>query len=245
MKVRNKNLFSGETLIEVMIAVSILMIIIGPAGALYTSSMSNTAHNRNDLVAVGLVEEGLEVARNMRDTNLLRYSDRVDECWNTKLNLDAGHDCAEDTQKIGYPELASGMPKYYVLKFDFSTFDDSLSDAGITIPLNLQTDEGSASVYKLRSDVATPSEPECAESDGPADCVFHTGIYFSPATVSAATRGTESMFYRQITIQYLPTLALAGEQRAMKVTSIVQYRIGGSVRTLKRWAILTSNPRLQ
>ena len=58
-----QNLLStvAETLLEVVVAVGVLMIVLGPASATFVASVRTVGQNRNDLVAASLAEEGVEV----------------------------------------------------------------------------------------------------------------------------------------------------------------------------------------
>lgn len=95
---KNLKFHPAETLIEILIAVSVLMIALAPAGALYVNSIKDTAMNRDFLVAETLAEEGIELVKNIRDTNALRFSSKAKECWNAKLEADINN-CG--TEKIG------------------------------------------------------------------------------------------------------------------------------------------------
>lgn len=63
---------SGFTLVEVMVAVAILSIgLIGGLTAI-TNNLKNISSQKNKIVASGLVEDGMERVRNVRDTNWLK-----------------------------------------------------------------------------------------------------------------------------------------------------------------------------
>lgn len=74
----------AESLVEAIAAIAMLIVVIAPASTLFVSSSNTTYGNRSDLVAAALAEEGIEIMRNFRDTNLLRFSSKAEECWNTK-----------------------------------------------------------------------------------------------------------------------------------------------------------------
>lgn len=68
----DQNKQSGQTLIETMVAVFILVMGITAALALANYSLGVTGHIRQETVALGLAREGLEVVKNMRDVNWLQ-----------------------------------------------------------------------------------------------------------------------------------------------------------------------------
>lgn len=76
--------FSGETLLEVVIAVSMIMIIIAPTAAIYTTGIQTLSYSKEDLTAESLAEEGLELVRGFRDNNLIKFAQKGGECWNAE-----------------------------------------------------------------------------------------------------------------------------------------------------------------
>src|SRR3989338_11488654 len=87
-----QNLLStvAETLLEVVVAVGVLMIVLGPASATFVASVRTVGQNRNDLVAASLAEEGVEVVRNIRDSNFLKFSAKATACWNAAPSDSSG-----------------------------------------------------------------------------------------------------------------------------------------------------------
>lgn len=195
---------NAETLIESIIAVSILMTVLVPVSGVHVSAMRVTAANPRHVIALGLAEEGLEAIRNIRDTNLLRFSPKAEECWNTKpdaaITLD---DCAVTTNKIGTENSDLRM---FRLMRDPETLQWSL-DSGV--PLLPMPD---IERYRLRHDTTA------------------TGLYFLPSANMdpLRPRGEPSIFYRQIVIQYFNQDADPATFEGMKVTSVVHYSVGGS-----------------
>ena len=243
---RIKNSFaptkSGETLLEAIVAVSILLIVLGPASALYVGSIRTVAVNRNNLVASSLAEEGLEVFLNIRDTNLLKFSSKKTDCWNTKpdpaITL---KECDKLANKIGDTEDAT--PKLLKLMFDPSALRWSVATGADPAPQVVS--ESDMEKYRVRSDSALDSDPECP-TNAP-NCHVHTGLYFlaSPEVDAKCPcpRGALSPFYRLITVEYLD---LEGNNTypAMKVTSKVKYQAGSSLREVKRVTGITNQSAL-
>src|SRR5690349_5431770 len=65
----NKN--EGFTLIETLIAISVLMMAFTGPVAIATKALVAAIYSKNEIVAIYLAEEGIEVIRNMRDNNVL------------------------------------------------------------------------------------------------------------------------------------------------------------------------------
>ena len=127
---------SGETLLEVMVAVSVLVLIMLPVGELNIKAIRNNAFNRDHLVAENLAVEGFEIMRGIRDTNLLRFSTKEELCWNTKPDFKDMDKCGEPGNKIepgsyiikeniGSPDVGLVLKAPDPLKDDFSPSDDS------------------------------------------------------------------------------------------------------------------------
>jgi hypothetical protein len=71
-KTKNKD---GFSLIEALVAISILMIGILSAFILVIRTLANTPHVQSRLIAANLSQEGMELVRQIRDTNFTREGD--------------------------------------------------------------------------------------------------------------------------------------------------------------------------
>ena len=60
---------SGQTLIEMLIAIFILILALTATIVLVVTSINAARDSMNKLVATNLSREGIEVVRNIRDTN--------------------------------------------------------------------------------------------------------------------------------------------------------------------------------
>lgn len=67
LNIKNKN--KGVTLLETLVAIFVLVTGIVGAFSLIISVMSFTSYNSNKLIASYLAQEGVELVRNIRDTN--------------------------------------------------------------------------------------------------------------------------------------------------------------------------------
>lgn len=84
-------LVSGFTLIESLIAISILLIAITASMALTTNSLATARLAKNRLVATGLAQETLELIRNRRDVNFIEMIDgNLNRDWLEGINKDMG-----------------------------------------------------------------------------------------------------------------------------------------------------------
>jgi len=76
----------GFSLIEVILAVFVITIGITGAVNLATYSISNVAVGKSQIIATNLSQEGLEIIRNIRDSNWLKDID-----WNDGLKTDGDY----------------------------------------------------------------------------------------------------------------------------------------------------------
>ncbi len=74
----------GFTLVETMVAISILLIaVVGPMSTI-GGSLSQIRTARDQVIAVNLAQEGIEVVRQIRDSNLLQRWKEGSMDWNTE-----------------------------------------------------------------------------------------------------------------------------------------------------------------
>lgn len=250
-----KNIFSkrGETILEVVIAVSVIMVILAPASGLYIASVRTSANNRNDLTAAALAEEGIEIVRNIRDTNFIKFSNKARDCWNTVSGHTDAATCDAAANKIaeGSYQLSVNVdntsPDY--LKWTLSESAVIGGDAALN-PNLIGASDGN---YRLSLDALDiVLHPECTNAPGearaPPGCHVHfqddTHVYYH----AAGGAGVESPFYREITIEDVnlwdpPGTGPPDGPDAMKVFSRVLYRTGTTVRAIERVAFLTREPQ--
>ncbi len=73
------------TLIEVILAVSILTLAVGGSFALIQQTLLAASQNQSKLIAYYLAQEGIEVVRNIRDSNWLEQRARPSIAWDNGL----------------------------------------------------------------------------------------------------------------------------------------------------------------
>lgn len=75
----------GETLIEVLLAIMILLIGVISVVKLFESVAINRQIIKERIIATNLAREALEATRNLRDTNWLRFAGEKRKCWNNNF----------------------------------------------------------------------------------------------------------------------------------------------------------------
>ena len=102
---------SGQTLIETIIAISVLTLALTSGLALAIFSLSSTSRGYNQMVATNLAREGIEVVRMMRDSNWLA-GDAKGGAWDLTTCSDIGN-------RFCYPRAYQQVPSYN--GYDLST----------------------------------------------------------------------------------------------------------------------------
>ena len=74
---KRKFLVRGFTLIEVLIATMLLAMIVGAAALIEKQNLGSGSYNKHKLQATGLAQEGLNLVRSIRDTNLVNSESDV------------------------------------------------------------------------------------------------------------------------------------------------------------------------
>ncbi len=152
---------TGFSLIEVVIGIAVITLIITAAAELTRSSIRMGSITSNELIANHLAEEGLEVVRNIRDSNWLR-----NQRWDK--GLEDGDYILEETTEENVPPfkltrkeesaagalLASESGNNYVRTIHIAHKQVVVSQANAT------QDEVTSSVMTIDSTVNYPSRPE-------------------------------------------------------------------------------------
>lgn len=94
-KIAKKN-NSGFTLIEILVVTVIAGMVFTTIYAFYASMIRVNVESRHEIVASNLAQEGVEIIRNRRDQNILRYGNGAN--WKNGLSSTC------------YPRLAGGSP---------------------------------------------------------------------------------------------------------------------------------------
>ncbi len=83
----------GQTLIETLVAIFILVMGITAALGLATFSLHSSTNIVKQLIGMGLAREGLEAVKNMRDTNWLKDTLVADGCYDFRTNTPNNAPC--------------------------------------------------------------------------------------------------------------------------------------------------------
>lgn len=213
----------GETIVEVMIAVIVLVIgVLAAVRLLITSGIQNEL-SQERVIATNLAREGIEAMRNIRGTNWLRFSGEKRRCWNN-ADFVAPITC-EDDNSDGVPNNVIEHDVFYIAKFDDSNYRWELEK--ITNPLNLSDginldDEK----YRLRTDTGN-------------------GL-LNHVPVGAGIEDT--IYFRELKIEYMNDTATAlslttPEEKAnvVRITSRIEWEDRGRLNEIILTGILTDH----
>ncbi len=217
---------------------SVIMIIIPYVSGLYVSSVRNLAIDRNEIVASLLAEEGLELMRNVRDTDFLRFTQKTQSCWDTAPGAATSSTCDINPNRISDKIKAltgnPALPAWFTIGLDPvpANFPIMLSQ-----PLNEALDSAAPlEQYKLWLDEdSRPASPTCALGDPNCHKDFRddTHIY------TTVQRGVPTFFYRGIKIQF------SNDLKRMHVESTVIYPNGKDMVVIRRAKNLTNTPKAE
>ncbi len=109
----------GFTLIEVTIAISILTIAVGGSFALIQQTLVAASLNQSELVASYLMQEGIEITRNIRDNNWLEQRTVPGTSWDDGLAICQPPNCCEGDYKTDIP-LPNSSSLTYLSNCDYN-----------------------------------------------------------------------------------------------------------------------------
>ena len=222
----------GETLLEVLIALVVLIIGSVTATSLIITAIKANVYNKDSLVALNLAQEGLEFMRNVRDGNWIKFSADTQGCWNVKPGA------ATCSGNLLAEKLPSNNVGY--------ALGDTLSNVGAKLDLS---DGTSDEAFRIKYFDLTPAEDTDNWDRPPTTGDEKTDDYdFMGTSHTSGTTVTDTKFYRSINVDYMdigtsPLWArtdVAGPSADMMiVTSTVQWRDGGITHQIKLSSALT------
>lgn len=106
----------GQSLIEVLLALSIAAIILGAITTAVISSLRNAQFAKNQNLATQLASQGIEIIRGIRDreVSLVNYLAECSQgtcCLDADGTLEFRFSC---NQNVGTPDVGSGSPYLYI-----------------------------------------------------------------------------------------------------------------------------------
>lgn len=149
---------SGQTLIETLVAIFILISGVTAAVGLAIFAFGNSQNVVKQIVAVGLAREGIEAVKNMRDTNWLKDNLKND-CYNPKTSNNDGR-CYKDWNDE-------------VSQYNINPNSAKCQDANIKLPSGWDPDADCRS-YRLRYNVSTNFWNDFNQADN-----FRYGLNFN------------------------------------------------------------------
>lgn len=123
---KNKLNNFGFTILEMLLALSVLSVGIMTAFTLSLSNLQTTKDNYNRILAINLAREGLEIVRNLRDTNWLKMDKNLADC-----DEDASNGQAPCSWDFGFDDpfviVRYGSPRFTKIA-DANTAEECFND---------------------------------------------------------------------------------------------------------------------
>lgn len=204
----------GETLVEVLIALTVLVVgVMGFLRLLGVASVNNQI-TKERVIATNLAREGLEAVRNIRDTNWLRFGGERRICWNN-LNPSV---CVDDNPKDGVADDVIEHNQYYLASFDSSNYRWELDSVSPTERLDIADDEiANDEPYRLKINATN-------------------GLYNH-------TSGDDSVFFREVYAEYLDNdlVPIDNDEKAnlLRITSRVEWYDRGKINDVTLTTIMS------
>jgi type II secretory pathway pseudopilin PulG len=191
----------GETIVEVLVATVLLVAVLaGSFVALNRASRANI-NVQNRIVAINLAREGVEIVRNIRDTNWLKYSGNRREKWLCFDSLDSPPSSLNECSGTGVPTtIGTGFYKIDFSESEQRYFLAEVFDAEI---LDIPNDSAELESFLLYIDATT-------------------GKFTYDSTDSGGADNELSPFYRQIDLTVLSDAVCGTECHEEKLKIIVR-----------------------
>lgn len=131
--IQRRNSTSGFTIIETLVAITVLMIAIAGPLVIATRGLNSASASKNQMIASYLAQEDVELVKNKRDANISAHQDDPETWWlngfdiMNKCNSDS-NSCdmnGVDADMNGVDDViaqcdASGCPLYYSSTIGYS-----------------------------------------------------------------------------------------------------------------------------
>ncbi len=190
---------SGQTLIETLVAIFILVTAVLSAIGVIIYALGTSSVSRNQIVALNLAREGIDVVRSMRDSN-----------W---LAADLSIATTDDLQPCGDPQLQSYLNCY---KQAFIGPSFNLSDTNLdTHKYRVDFDPNNSYYFNLTQTIGDQNYLLCLQPDG---------TYMSNSLGSAPIACNDSNYARRIVISSDSNSPYTTQNPEKIVRSIVVWR---------------------
>jgi hypothetical protein len=203
----------GETVVEVLIAVMLLVVGALSAVRLLALVGINNQLTKERVVATNLAREGLEAVRNIRDTNWLRFAGERRRCWNN-ADFSSPIEC-QDVNSDGVADEPITHAENYIAKFNTTNYRWELISTSDRLDFSDKTIDAVDEEHRLKEDA--------------------NGLYNHAA-------GTDTIYFREIYTEYLDpdqSLALGESANVLRITSKVEWVDRGKFSNVTLTTILT------
>ena len=227
---RRNFLKKGESLIEVIIAISIVAMGSAVATSLIVNALQSNQFSRDNLIALNLAVEGIEAVRSVRDANWVKFSYDKEKCWNMRPEVG---DCLAAPKPI-----AEG--KYTVdLDLKANNYGWVLPNLPIGTALDLDLPLNNSAPYHLfYYDI-----DGAKNSDGKGNNTDDHDLLATNVNTPWVIKSGESKFYRMVQIHYQPNGAPADP--AFDVVSTVEWKAQGVTHKVELSTRLTNYQKVK
>lgn len=122
----------AESLIEVLVAVTVIVMASSSAMMLLTNAIKANAGTRNRIVATSLAREAVEMTENIIRTNMMRFGSYKNLCWNFQEEISKPNVCpvgGANPRQIApstfVPVLDESAYKWYLVENSASSLTDA------------------------------------------------------------------------------------------------------------------------
>lgn len=230
---------SGESLVEVIVAIFVVSIGSSVATTLIVSALQANTFSRDSLIALNLATEGLEAMRNIRDSNWLRFSYDKANCWNISPTAT---DCTLNQNGVGNNNPM--LPGFYTIDLQPNNFTYHLTQVMSGFPLDLTHPIANSAPYQLSAvdlDAARDTDNDLNPSND--HDFFASNVVNDPSSHYLDLGLTP--FYRMIEISYPNGPANDPTDQSLTVTSTVQWQAQGVPHSVVLQTILSNYQKTQ
>jgi len=140
----NETIREGFTLMEAIVAIFVVTVGIVGVLSLVTQTISSATISKDKLIAAYLAQEGIEIVRNIRDTNWVGGA----ASWDTGISYTS--DYRLDYQSSGFPDTNCNLSVNNYLKYDGNYYNCST---------------GNETKFKRKIIISQPATPDCPAGD--------------------------------------------------------------------------------